>query len=116
MTDEIWAEFTGGNNDRPESPDLDKLSDIVLRMDGVITPGGDEENDKAWRKIINECQVDADAVSWVALQRSMRACGVDNRFDMLIKTSQVMGLSSAWLDGFVAGSLYNAKYGNKEAD
>lgn len=99
----------GAMPDRPDHPDMWKLSGILLGMDAGLEPGVPAvEKEALWQKRIAEAGINPEVVSYAATQRAFRSVGVQTRNDLLdpAKAIQVMRLASSWLDGFVAGARF----------
>lgn len=94
---------------RPDHPDMWKLSEILLGMDAGMEPSVPaEEKEALWQKRVTEVGINPEVVSYAATQRAFGSAGVRTRNDLLdpAKAIQVMRLASAWLDGFIAGARF----------
>lgn len=110
MSSNWLTDFFGDQPSRPDHPDFAKLSEVLLRMDSGIGPHQtDEQNEAQHAKRLAEAGIDDEVLAYSASQRAFRMLGIDTKMDLVIKAPQAMALTSAWIDGFVAGSLYREK-------
>lgn len=103
----------GDMQNRPDHPDLWKLSQILLAQDGDIVPGGDQDaNEEAYARRIADAGIDGEVLAYVATQRAFRMVGIKHGTDLLNheKFLQVQMIASAWIDAFVAASAYAKEY------
>lgn len=83
---------------RPDHPDLWLLSEILLDLDAQSDNATGEFADITDRMIPHEVAV------YVALQRSLRVIKAG-----IAPPGAEMVLSATWLDGFIAGMMFQAK-------
>ncbi len=94
-----------GERSRPEHPDFWKLSSIVLQLDGRT----EDESEDAFDRGIKDARVDPQSVSYLSVQRALRALDVQTFEDLQAnpqKMQLLMVLSAIYLDGFTAGSIW----------
>lgn len=103
----------GDMPNRPDHPDMWKLSQILLAQDADIVPGGDQDaNEEAYAQRILAAGIDGKVLAYMATQRAYRMVGVATNTDLLDpeKFLKVQMVASAWIDAFVAASAYAKEY------
>lgn len=83
--------------DRPSHPDFWRISDAILSLDGDATEGG-----KSVEQIMHGL-VDEKSLFYMATQRAKR-----------VPTPLSYG-GALWIDGFIAGLLFQEKGGHRDA-
>lgn len=84
---------------RPQSQDFWRLSEAVLQVDGQA-----DEGDETFEQIVSKL-IDIEALTYMATSRMSLG---------LLRTNSKLDLSSAWLDGFVVGLLFQQKGGHRD--
>lgn len=99
----------GSNPNRPNHPDMWRLSEILLRMDSGMDPARhtEDELEAQFQATIKKIGIDSSVVSYAAIQRALRVIGMPALLADPTKARDAVQLSSAWLDGFVAGALWS---------
>lgn len=90
----------GHHPGRPDHPDFWRLSETVLKLDGRLA-----EDPTAFESTVGEV-VDLETCTYMAKQRAMRVMmhlGID--FDTTTGRQLLAALASAWIDGFMVGSV-----------
>jgi hypothetical protein len=86
---------------KPEHPDLDRILESVLWMDGEATEGG-----RTFLDIIAEFDVDPESAVWVAGQRVLRA-----RMEALNEPMTDQSAMALWLEAFFIGLRMGRRQG-----
>jgi hypothetical protein len=86
---------------RPDHQDFWRMSNLILKMDGaaVEDPNFDIE------ALVNE-HVDSGSLSYMALQRAMRAFGAETMADLLDNREVVMRGASLYTEAFLMGAQF----------
>lgn len=115
----------GGNefvrNHRPVSPDMDRITEIVLGMKAITS---EHKHDQQafmdhWRDHIEKL-VDFDALMWQAFQVACDLQNVRTGADMLevrrnpSRNALFVATCQAFYDGFLLGSEFQAKGGHRD--
>lgn len=90
---------------RPDNPDVWKLIEIVLQLDGATKEGGE-----AFEKLIAEA-VDPASLTYLAMQRAIRVVGAETRADVQANLADVVRLASVYHEAFLLGFRYYERYG-----
>lgn len=103
----------GGFDQRPESPDFWRLSEIILRLDGMIAEAKDEdERNRLYNENV-ERWVDGDSLFYLALQRGMRALGITKVGEVRQNAPLLTRMAILYAEGFQVGTEYAHKHGEK---
>lgn len=92
------ARFPG----RPQSADYWRISEVILWLDGQADAGVQVE------AVVADA-VDLEAALYAGKQRALRAVG-----EPLRGTRPVELLAGMWLDGFMAGMLFQQRGGHRD--
>lgn len=88
---------------RPDTAEFWRLSEIVLRLDGAMEAAATgAEKDQVWEARVTE-HVELEALTYMAMQRAIRALGLRTRVDVALRSLDVAKLSGMYIDGFIAG-------------
>lgn len=103
--DDVFGRFAV----RPDHRDFWRLSEIVLRMDGAMEAAtSDDEKQRVFERFAS-VHVDLDSLSYLALQRAIRALGIRTRMDLIANTVEVARLSALYIDGFTTGCEFTTR-------
>lgn len=98
---------------RPQHLDLDRLSSVLLGLDGATesrrTQSGADQVPFELSK-----HIDPQCATYAAVQRAMRLCSVQTREDALAQWSQIAALAAVWLDGLMTGMRFIEDGGRRE--
>ena len=97
-----------GPNDRPsDDPNFWKLSSIILHLDGKMEGvETNEERDAIWKETLEEVGVGDATLSYMAVQRALRALGVVDVAGLQRNSALIPRLAAMWCEGFVMGARY----------
>lgn len=95
---------------RPEHPDLMKLTEIVLQLDGAATEGGQDFEDMI------AVAVDPKSLAYMAMQRAMRATGAKTQAEVARDHRNIIRLASVYHEAFLMGFKYRDRYGKPEGE
>jgi hypothetical protein len=98
---------------RPDHPDVNLLSDVVLSIDAETDGRRSQEGADALGRVLNET-ADSQSVTYVAMQRTMRILGISSPAEMLLRGPQAAAMASLWMDAFAAGARFQKRYGDRE--
>jgi hypothetical protein len=101
----------GKNPDRPNTPDLWRISEVLLKNDGAIDEAPDEDKRATWLSITSAV-VDVDSVRFMAEQRVLRAFGpVTKNTNLQVRAALV----SLAVDSFITGACFQRAGGHRES-
>lgn len=98
----------GAMPNRPNHPDFWKLSEIILRLDGALEAAPPNKKQEVFAALVAK-RVDPDSLSYVALNRALRALGITSKEDVAGSQKLMAICSAMYLDGFTAGCEFSAK-------
>lgn len=98
---------------RPDTADFWRLSEVVneadIRMDEAV---GLPAKQEVFEQVLGG-MVDRQSVSYIALQRAMRALGVVTSEDLAANMEQVNRLTALFIDGFMVGHNFRERGGHR---
>lgn len=95
---------------RPNHPDFAGLVEIILGYDAKMdTAPNQKAKDRVFSDLLAEV-IDASSLTYMAMQRAMRMCGVRTRMDLMAASFEVTKLASAYMEGFVVGAQFERRY------
>lgn len=104
----------GGAAGRPnDSQDFWRLSEIVLELDATTERRETQEGADRMGEELDK-HIDREAAMYLAIQRSMRICGVNNAFEAMLKWDQVSKLATMYLEGFLLGARFVERGGHRD--
>lgn len=100
-------DFFGSMPHRPDHPDMWKVADVLLKLDGALEAAGDDNQakDLAFQGILEEVGIDSEVLSYAAMQRAFRVLGIRTRADLTKKIPEAIMLASVWTEAFAVGAL-----------
>lgn len=109
MTDAMDLVF-GANPERPNTPDLWRISEVLLRNDGAVDAAAGPDKEKVFKEITSGV-VDIPSVLFMCEQRVRRAFGpITSPEEVPIRARLV----SLVLDSFITGAHFQAAGGHRE--
>lgn len=92
----------GSHPQRPDHPDFWKLSDIVLELDASMYERGATHAEDVISQKAAEVG-DSESITYMAVQRAMRALGVQSRQDLVDKRNEIALYATVYLEAFIVG-------------
>ena len=100
--------FKGPNNRPGDDPNFWKLSSIILHLDGKMEGvETHEERDAIWKEALEEVGIGDTTLSYMAVQRALRALGVVDAAGLQRNSALIPRLAAMWCEGFVVGANYH---------
>lgn len=96
--------FEGPQN-RPDTPEFWRMAEIILQLDGATEDGGDEF------EAMIATATDPASLAYMAMQRAMRATGVETRPELARQHRDIVRLASVYHEAFLLGYRYRDRYG-----
>lgn len=113
------SEYVRAN--RPQTPDMDRITEIVLEMKAITQDAKSfEEHEAKWTAWVNEI-VDFDALGWQALNVAFDVFNIRTGYDLFElrqskrKNAQFIGAMQAFYDGFLLGATFQSRGGHRDS-
>lgn len=116
MSDNWINDFFGERPLRPDHPDMMKVTEVVLKMDGRVDVANmtEDQLEAGFKESLAEVDIDEKVLAYVATQRAFRVLGIETRGQLMAKALETAKIASTWTDGFVAGALFAQKGGSND--
>lgn len=88
----------GHRPERPNHPDFWLLSELVLKLDGRMDDTPADQRQAAWKEAVTK-HVDLDSISYMAMQRALRATGGQEQLAKM--------LAALYIDAFIFGCEFS---------
>lgn len=87
---------------RPNTEEFWKLSEMVLQFDGRMEATSSDAKDAVFEEMLRK-YVGTEEVTYLAMQRAMRAIGIETRIELSMVMQEILRLSSCWIEAFIMG-------------
>lgn len=112
------SEYVKAN--RPQHPDIDRISDIVLEMKAITADARNiEEHEAMWKEWVERI-IDFDSLAWQAFNVALDIFGIKTAYDLRElrsskrKNKEFIGSMQAFYDGFLLGATFQDRGGHRE--
>lgn len=103
-------EMFGERPNRPDHPDLWRLSEIALAIDAGMSEA--EDKDAQWSSVVEKI-IDQKSLIYHAMQRASRLFDVETVADLARHRTEVLMYTVVWCEGFLTGAQFQDRGGHQ---